>query len=141
MSHHGQHGVRCQFPIDLKSLRSFRKFVEAQTVCAGLTEHDAGLLVVAGVEVFTNIVRHAKGLPKDATVELISHNTAHELVLEVVYRGEEFIPPDQLAETDFGAFPEGGFGLTIIRQACDRVEFLHHNGVNTVRLSCTKETC
>lgn len=141
MSHHGQHGARCKLPIDLKSLRAFREFVEAQAECAGFPEQETGLLVVAGAEVFTNIVRHAKGLPKDATVELITHNTAHELVLEIVYRGEEFIPPEHLAETDFGAFPEGGFGLTIIRQACDKVEFLHHNGVNTVRLSCAKETC
>ncbi len=141
MSHHVQHGARCQLPIDLKSLRAFREFVEAQAVCAGLPEENAGLLVVAGAEIFTNIVRHAKGLPKVATVELITHNTDHELVLEVVYRGEKFVPPDQLAETDFGAFPEGGFGLTIVRLACDKVKFLHHHGVNTVRMSCAKETC
>jgi len=141
MSHHGQHGARCQLPIDLKSLRAFREFVEAQTVCAGLPDQDAGLLVVAGAEVFTNIVRHARGLPKFAMVDLITHITAHELVLEIVYRGDEFIPPDQLTETDFGAFPEGGFGLNIVRLACDRVEFLHQNGVNTVRLSCAKEIC
>jgi anti-sigma regulatory factor (Ser/Thr protein kinase) len=140
MSHHGQHGACCQLPIDMKSLRAFREFVEAQAVCAGLQEQAAGLLVVAGAEVFTNIVRHAKGLPKLATVDLITHNTAYELVLEVIYHGEEFIPPNQLTETDFGAFPEGGFGLNIIYLACDKVEFLHHNGVNTVRLSCAKET-
>jgi len=41
------------------------------------------------------------------------------------------LPPD----TDFAAFPEGGFGLRIMRDGTDAVEHVHAAGVNTVRLT------
>jgi len=118
----------------LTSLPAVRGFVYVQTQQAGLAEDDCALLTVAIVEVFTNIVRHARGMPADAQVRLSAHCSVSTLVLQVQHPGEAFTPPEQPEETDFAAFPEGGFGLTIIRKACDRVDYLHHQGVNTVRL-------
>jgi len=124
----------CVLPPVLTSLPAVREFAAAQTHQAGLAEDDCALLTVAAVEVFTNIVRHARGMPAHAQVRLSAHCSASTLMLQVQHPGEAFTPPEQSQETDFAAFPEGGFGLTIIHQACDRVEYLHHQGINTVRL-------
>ena len=129
------HETRCELPIALDSLREFREFVAAQAFHAGLPEQDSAIFVVASVEVFTNIIRHAKGLLPGAPVELIVRATPQEFVLEVVHLGDAFTPPEEPKEADLSSFPEGGFGLTIIRSSCDRVEFLHHAGVNTVRMT------
>ena len=127
--------VRSEFVIDMKSLRTVREFVKLQALRCGMPESEAAMLEVASVEVFTNIVRHAKGVLVGAPVELVTHRVRQEFVLEVIHLGDPFTPPEELEETNFDVFPEGGFGLIIIRNACDRVEYLHHDGVNTVRMS------
>jgi len=63
-----------------------------------------------------------------------------ELVFDIIHLGEAFTPPAETVEPDLSTFPEGGFGMTIIRSACSRVEFLHHEGVNTVRMTRTITT-
>lgn len=124
----------CELLPVLASLSAVRGFVAAQAQHAGLAEDDCALLIVAVAEVFTNIVRHARGLPAHEKVLLSAYCTASTLVMQVQHLGEAFTPPEQPEDTDFAAFPEGGFGLTIIHKACDRVEYLHHQGINTVRL-------
>jgi anti-sigma regulatory factor (Ser/Thr protein kinase) len=131
---------RCELVIDMKSLRAFREFVAQQALHEGMSEADSAMFELASVEVFTNIVRHAKGLLAGAPVELIASCIRQEFVLEVIYLGEAYAPPEELTETNFDVFPEGGFGLTIIRSACDRVDYLHHEGVNTVRMCRYVET-
>jgi phosphoserine phosphatase RsbU/P len=126
---------RRELPIALGSLRAVRDFVRTQALDAGLPEEEAGLFEVAGVEVFTNIVRHAKGLLPGAPVELMALCESEELVLEFFYLGEVYTPPAEVVETDFSAFPEGGFGLTIIRNASDALVYDHHDGVNSVRMT------
>jgi anti-sigma regulatory factor (Ser/Thr protein kinase) len=126
--------VRCELAIDMKSLRAFREFVKAQAVHCGMQETEAAMFEVASVEVFTNIVRHAQGVPAGAPVELVVQCVQQEFSLDVIHLGDPFTPPEEIEETNFDVFPEGGFGLIIIRSACDRVEYLHHKGVNTVRM-------
>jgi len=127
--------TRCELPIALESLRAFREFVSAHALRVGLQEDVAAMFVVAAVEVFTNIIRHAKGLLPKAPVELIVHDETEAFTLDIVHLGEAFSPPDELEDADLGAFPEGGFGLTIIRNSCNSVFYLHHQGVNTVRMT------
>jgi len=126
---------RRELPISLGSLRAVREFVRTQALDAGLPEDAAGLFEVAGVEVFTNIVRHARGLLTGAPVEIMARCEPEELVLEFFYLGEAYSPPAKVVETDFAAFPEGGFGLTIIRNASDALVYDHHDGVNSVRMT------
>jgi len=127
--------ARCELPVDLQSINTLRQFVRERSLHAGLSEADAAMFELASVEVFTNIVRHAKGLLPGAPLEVIARRTAREIVLEVIHLGDAFTPPAQPVEPDLSAFPEGGFGMTIIRSACSEVEFLHHDGVNTVRMT------
>lgn len=126
--------ARCELPLDLKSIHALRQFVVPQAIQAGVSQEQAALLAVAGVEVFTNILRHANGLLAGAPVELVARHGKGEFALDIIHLGDAFVPPEEQAETDFGAFPEGGFGLIIIRNACDQVEYLHKQGVNTVRM-------
>ena len=127
--------ARCELAVDMKSLRAFREFVARQAMCAGMTEAETAIFEVASVEIFTNIIRHARGLLAGAPVELVAYSLGQEFILEVTHLGDAFTPPEELVETNFDIFPEGGFGLMIIRNACDRVEYLHHMGVNTIRMS------
>jgi anti-sigma regulatory factor (Ser/Thr protein kinase) len=127
--------TRCELPVDLQSITALREFVLERSLYAGLSEADAAMCELASVEVFTNIVRHGKGLLPGAPLEVIAHCSLHKIVLEVIHLGEAFTPPAQVVEPDLSTFPEGGFGMTIIRSACSEVEFLHHEGVNTVRMT------
>jgi PAS domain S-box-containing protein len=132
--------TRCEVPIDLQSIGALRQFVLFQTQRAGLPEAEAAMFELACVEVFTNIVRHAKGLLPGAPVEITARYTAQELVLDIIHLGDAFTPPAVAVEPDLSTFPEGGFGMTIIRSACSKVDFLHHEGVNTIRMTRTIAT-
>lgn len=131
----GPHMARVELPLQLQALRQVRGFVGAQAAAAGLDEAACGLLEVACVEAFTNIVRHGQGLLPGAPVELLARRQPDALVIEIVHLGAAFQPPEELPETEFGDFPEGGFGLQIIQGASDGVEYLHDAGVNTMRMT------
>jgi len=110
--------------------------VQQEAATARIGEVDAALFAIAVVEAFTNVFRHGDGLLDGAPVELLLRRTARKLVVELVYLGDAFQPPDRIPDTNFQDYPEGGFGLTIIASACERVEYQHNHGVNTTRLSC-----
>jgi PAS domain S-box-containing protein len=119
----------------LSDIGHVRGLVTHRATAAGLDEVQASLFAVACVEAYTNVVRHTQGRPEQAPVEIVVLSKPEELVVEIVTLGEPFVPPAEAAQTDFTVFPEGGFGLTIMEQASDRVEHLHSLGVNTVRLT------
>jgi anti-sigma regulatory factor (Ser/Thr protein kinase) len=124
--------ARMEVPASLESLRPVREFIAAQS--ARLSEKVAGPLTVAAVEVITNVIRHATELVSDAPIELLAESSASGLQLDFKYLGAKFEPPVDPPAIDFAAYPEGGLGLGIISGATDRVDYLHHEGVNTVRL-------
>jgi serine phosphatase RsbU (regulator of sigma subunit)/anti-sigma regulatory factor (Ser/Thr protein kinase) len=123
--------ARLEVPVSLDALRKVREFVANQV--AGLPEDRASILAAA-VEIFTNVIRHTENLVPDAPLELLIENSASAIQLDFKYLGAQFDPPVDPPDTDFAGFPEGGFGLEIIRSACDSVEYLHQDGVNTVRM-------
>lgn len=125
---------RIELPIRVNALGRVREFVASHAGAAGLEEGACGLLEVACVEAFTNIVRHGQGLLDGAPLELLARREADSVVIELVHLGEPFTPPPYIPEPDFGDFPEGGFGLQIIRSGCDQSDYLHENGVTTIRL-------
>jgi len=126
--------ARRELALCLESILDLRQFVTQQLQQSGLPEPQADVFLVACVEVFTNIVRHGKGLLPGAPLEVVTELRPDEFVVRLIHPGQVFIPPQETPEADFDAFPEGGFGLAIIRHACDRVAYLHQDGVNTVRL-------
>ena len=126
---------RLEAPVSLRSLEAIRDFVTDHARRVGIPEDVSGPFVVAAVEVMTNIIRHATGRLPEAPVELFLRHKAGGLVLETSYLGDRYAPPVVTPDTDFSAFPEGGFGLFIISNACDKVEYRYGHGVNTVRMT------
>ncbi len=126
--------ARCELAGGVDDIAEVRALVERHASLAGLEEVPAGLFTIACVEAYTNAVRHTRGNVADAPVEVLARVEPDALVVEIVNVGERFEPPAQHVPTGFDEYPEGGFGLDIIRRAADRVEYLHREGVNTVRL-------
>ena len=116
------------------AIAELRKFVERTAAASALGETEAGLFTVAVVEAFTNIVRHAEGGFSDAPVEVLAWSGAEGLKVEFVYIGDAYWPQNEVPDTQFDEYPEGGFGLHIMHGACDEVAHFHDDGVNTVRL-------
>lgn len=127
--------TRVDLSCDTESLPALRRLVEAQARAANVGEIDRGLFVVAVTEVFTNICRHASGRLDGASIEVFAHRGKEHLTIELVHVGDPFRPPPELPPTHFETFPDGGFGLAIIRKVADDVVYDHHAGVNTTRLT------
>jgi len=130
--------ARAELPVALTSLGLVRDFVEKQALETGLTAETTGLLTVAVVEVVTNIIRHAEGLVCGAPIALVIEEQEGSVAIELMYLGERYDPPNEVRESDFAAFPEGGFGLYIIQTVSIHTDYLHHRGVNTVRMMVLK---
>lgn len=130
---------RIEVPCSHASLRQVRSFLSQGMQAASLPEETAAILEVGVVEVFTNVVRHAKGLLAGAPIEVVVRITPDQFEVEVLHLGEAFTPPEEIIMADLDTFPEGGFGLTIVRNSCDHVAYLHHDGVNTVRMTLHRQ--
>lgn len=130
---------RVELPVDLGSLAPLRQFVQRGLADAAVSEVQAGLFLTAVVEAFTNIVRHARGLLRGAPVEAMTLRTEGVFQCELRYLGERYLAPEDPPASDFAAFPEGGFGLQIIKHGADEARYLHQDGVNIVRLGLLLE--
>ena len=101
---------RYELPISHDSIRALRQFITEDAGRAGLAEEETDMLVLASVEVFTNIVRHGKGLLASAPLELVTEVSPHEFVVSLIHLGDAFTPREEPMESNFAEFPEGGFG-------------------------------
>lgn len=122
-------------PAELASVGLVRHCVDAAERQSGLDEATGGLFTVACVEAFTNIVRHARGRPAGAPIRMGVTCLDDRLEVEFVYRGEPYEAPEHVEPVRTDDYPEGGFGLEIMRMASDALAYLHADGVNTVRLT------
>lgn len=126
---------RLELPAEPAAIGALRALVDRGLAEAGQTSPASGLFTVAVVEAFTNIVRHTRGRLPQAPVEALLRRQPDALEVSLIHIGEPYAPPEDELPTNFDDYPEGGFGLTIIHKACDRVDYLHHDGVSTVRLT------
>ena len=103
--------------------------------CAGhLPATDADALILASFEAATNIIRHARLLIGDATITCRITREDEALAVELIYPSEAFSPPAKL-QPDFSGVSEGGFGLSIIEQSVDTVEYGNPMpGISSVRV-------
>jgi PAS domain S-box-containing protein len=107
-------------PWNLEGLGRLRTQIMA---CAGnLPEDDANALTLASFEAATNIIRHARLLVGNATIACRITRESDALVVELIYPSESFTPPAQV-NPDMSGGSEGGFGLFIIEQSVDSVEY------------------
>ncbi len=127
--------VRHEVPTALASVGIVREMIDRESRQAGLDETAASLFSVACVEAFTNIVRHARGGIAGAPTEVVARRADDALHVDFIHQGDAFAPPAEIVPPSLDGFPEGGFGLTIMREASDRVDYLHDAGVNVIRLT------
>lgn len=120
-----------EFPRNMRVLAEIRHWL-SERVQLSPTQHDK--LNLAAVEVATNIIRHVSAPLADTPFVLHLLQLPTTLTLEFYYVGAPFDPT--LAEApDFSGKKEGGFGLFIIQNCVDQVDYLiPAEQVNLIRL-------
>lgn len=129
------HSARFAVPAALDSIAPLREAVEARALAATLDEVGASLFAIACVEAFTNILRHAGLGPAETSIEVAIEVLGDRIEVDLMHTGQPYEPPSQLPEMRLEDYPEGGFGLRIIRAASDEVRYLRGDAVNIVRLT------
>ena len=107
-------------PRDLSQLAPLRHGIES--ICSNMSEDDTQMLILAAFEAATNIIRHMPEKLKQAHLTAVLRCFGEGVSVELIHQGEPFVP-DGPAEPDFSGNSFGGFGLYIIEQAVDRVEY------------------
>lgn len=117
---------------NLASMTQLR--IRIKEAASSMPEEDAEALILASHEAATNIVRHAPATISDPTLVCRIQHMGNDLVVELIYPGEAFTPPDN-NQPDFSGNSEGGFGLFIIEESVDRVEYVSPvPGIGIIRL-------
>lgn len=109
-----------------------------QAFAASLRLEELDRLLLASVEAFSNIVRHADS--PDARISLQTRVTATSASVTFAYRGAPFTPQARADLPEPEQIGEGGIGLILIQTLCDQVEFCHVSGINEVRLEVNRSS-
>ena len=119
-------------PWRLDALTTFRQRI--QTLANHLPETDADALVLACFEAATNIIRHATPYFTDATLTCRVTRENDSVTVELIHMGDLFVPTGE-PKPDFTGNSGGGFGLYIIQNCVDSVDYFSMlEGVSCVRL-------
>ena len=120
-----------EFPRNMQVLAEIRHWL-SKRVHLTPTQHDK--LNLAAIEVATNIIRHVSSPLADTSFVLHLLQLPTTLTLEFYYVGAPF-DPTQAEAPDFSGQKEGGFGLFIIQNCVDQVDYLiPAEQVNLIRL-------
>ncbi|MBA4372721.1 MAG: hypothetical protein C0402_07625 [Thermodesulfovibrio sp.] len=93
-----------------------------------------GELLMAATEAMNNAVEHSGA--KEVEIELAAG--AQGLIFRIKAAGKRFDPPAEIGFPDLDGpdgLPEGGFGLAIIREMVDAVDYAYNDGKNTITLT------
>jgi PAS domain S-box-containing protein len=126
--------ARLELALSLTQIGRLRQFLTQEFGRTRLSADVSGLLLVAAVEAFTNVVRHGKGLLPGARAEVQVERSSDQVSINLIHCGDAFNPKDTRGNTDLSEYPEGGFGLQIIHGVCDEVRYDVCDGVNTLRM-------
>ena len=126
--------------VSFEHLAEIRRFVTAHAALAGLVDGQVDRLELAVVEFVTNVIRHAKGLPVGAEITLELARDELAFWCSISYPGDGYIPtkPGELMILP-DEYPEGGFGIFIIFNACDSVSFEYVDGKNVTSMEIRYE--
>jgi PAS domain S-box-containing protein len=130
----GATGSRRELSGGLDDMVHVRGLVGHRARAAGLDDEAADLFTVGAAEAYANAVIHTCGRPEGAPVEMVVNYEPGRVEVEFVTLGDPYEPPAPVDEFDFSAYPEGGFGLTIMHRTSDRVQTRHQGGANIVTL-------
>ena len=115
----------------LGSLPALREFLPG--ACPSkLAEEDMDRIVLASVEAFTNIVKHAGS--GSSTIGVLLQHCEGRVELSLHYDGEPFEPPQPGTLPEPEELRESGYGLPLIHALCDEFSNERAQGANTNRL-------
>ncbi len=124
-------------PSDLSQLEHIRAFVTDAVESeqgATLDDEDHYQLLLAVNEAASNIMRHAHGGISTEKIIVASDVFDDRIVIRLSHYGKSF-DPDSAPPPSFDGTREGGFGVYMIAQCVDEVQYLRESdGRNTVRM-------
>jgi anti-sigma regulatory factor (Ser/Thr protein kinase) len=127
-----------RIPAALDGLAELGAWVRRQTDIAAPGRTDlAERLELAVHEVATNIVRHAYGPDQRGWVDVRVAGDGRELVVTLEDSGAAF-DPSRAPRPDPQRPQVGGYGLYLIEQLVDEVEYRRSAGRNRWRLTCRR---
>jgi anti-sigma regulatory factor (Ser/Thr protein kinase) len=110
-----------------------RGAVRQLAIVCGFTEENASAITLAIDEALSNVIRHAYHNDTGRRLELTCRAEADRLEFQIVDQGEPF-DPAKIGERSSDPLKTGGWGLQIIRQVMDDVEYKSGLGENHLRL-------
>lgn len=128
----GDAGQLLQLPWQLSALAALRGQLAA--AASMLPEHERQALLLASFEAASNILRHAQPYFADPCLVCRLLPRHDGFCVELLYPAPAFTPP-AAATPDFSGASEGGFGLYIMAQCVERVDYYSPApGIGAVRL-------
>lgn len=115
----------------LNSLPALRENI-SKACRESLDHQDLDRVALAGVEAFSNIVKHANS--SSSTIDMVLRHSPGLLELTLHYDGEPFAPPPPLALPEPEEWRESGYGLPLIHALCDSFTCRHSSGTNSNQL-------
>ena len=120
-------------PWTLEGLGALRARI-AECAAGSLPAEDADALILASFEAATNVIRYSRLLVGDATLTCRISRESDALAVELIYPSAVFALPAEV-RPDLSGESEGGFGLFIIEQSVDSVEYASPMpGIASIRL-------
>jgi sigma-B regulation protein RsbU (phosphoserine phosphatase) len=124
-------------PNHLGQLEHIRKFV-TETLSVSpekiLDEEEVYQLMLAVTEAASNVIRHALGDNPNAMISVSTDLFPDRIIVRLSHFGKDF-DPDTAPPPVFDGTREGGFGVYMIRQCVDDVQYQHNpDGKNTIRM-------
>lgn len=117
----------CRYPHSLSLPWRFEAISELRVainkVAVGMPEVERAALTLAAVEVLTNAIRHAPHSLPDAAITCRLNCSNTQMSVELLYPSATAFEPSELLEPDFSGKAEGGFGIFIIHQSVDHVQY------------------
>lgn len=123
---------RKTIPATIKDVSMLSKNVETWLIEASIDDHTVITLVVQ--ELGVNIVEHGyQEKSGDMTLTVTVGMTS--IIIDVIEQAPNvFVPPTEISMPDPLDLPEGGWGLYLIYQIMDEVNYKSHNGTNSWHL-------
>ena len=107
-------------PRHLDQLKPLRERIAAAAI--DQPEEFVQTLTLAAFEAATNVIRHTPNNLKEAPLTVALTRTSTSLCVDLIYEGQTFMPPGAPCP-DFSGNSDGGFGLFIIENSVDTVEY------------------
>ena len=115
------------FSSDLDELPAMRAFVRQACHRAWGSETDEkqiALLELALDEAAANVIRHGYEGRKGRPIELTVETSSEQVRVSLSHEGRDF-DPASVPPPCFNGTREGGFGLYLIKQVVDKVQYFH----------------